>query len=167
MAIAEPQLSLPPHVVRHVRRHKAWRLARVVMILLVGLGLAILFFMAVHISDDQRAHTAAQQFVQAIQQGDADKAYAMGGPAFRQATTEAQLKQMFEQVRPFMNGARIEETDSYYAVSDRGEPRTIIVYTATKGQKPTYIRLVMDRQKGIWKVHSVLTNNQPLQAKPE
>jgi hypothetical protein len=159
---------LPPHILEHVRRRRnVLRLLRLIVAVLIGIALCILLFMAFHKPDSRRAQQAAESFIATIQAGDADKAYAMGAPAFRAATTEDKLKQMFSQVRPFLAQARIEQVDSYYAVSDKGAPRDVMVYSATKGSKVTYIRLVMDRQDGSWKVYSVLTKNDPLQAKPE
>jgi hypothetical protein len=164
----EREPLLPAHVLAHARRRQGMRrLARIIVAVLIGLGVCILLFMALHHSDNDQAHQAAEDFILTIQANDANKAYAMGAPAFRTATTEEKLGQMFDQVEPFIAQARIDEVDSYYAVSEKGEPRVIIVYTASKGQKVTYIRLVMDKQDKAWKVHSVLTNSQPLQAKPE
>jgi hypothetical protein len=162
------QPFLPKHVIEHVRRRRGTRLmVRRMSLVLAGIACLILLFMYFNRSDNERAHQAADEFILTIQASDADKAYAMGAPAFRTATTEEKLGQMFEQVKPFIAGAEIKEVDSYYAVSERGAPRAIIVYTATKGSKVTYIRLVMDKQPESWKVHSILTSSDPLRAQPE
>jgi hypothetical protein len=160
--------TLPDHVVRHVaRRRSRRRTVRTIMVVLIALAVFILLFMAVHRSDNDRAKTRAEDFVLTVQSNDPNRAYDMGSAAFRSATTEEKLGAMFDQVEPFIREARIDLVDSYYAVSEKGAPRAIIVYTATKGQKVTYIRIVMDKQAEDWKVHSILTNSNPLQAQPE
>jgi hypothetical protein len=148
-------------------RHGSGRLLRTIIAGLICLAVIILIFMLTHRPEDEKAQATAETFIVAMQSDDAGKAYDMGNDAFRSATTEENLNQLFDQVKPFVNKARIDKVDSYYATSSKGDPRAIIVYTASKDTHVTYIRLVMDKQGDAWKVHSLITKAQPLLAKPE
>ena len=157
---------MPPLDLPH-RRRGASRLFRVAVLVLIGFGLLVLAFMLSHKPDDKKAQAVAETFIVAMQSNDPDKAYGMGNEAFRSATSEEGLGQLFDQIEPFVAKARIDRVDAYYATSSKGDPRAILVYTATKNERVTYIRLVMDKQGGKWLVHSLITKAQPLQAKPE
>jgi hypothetical protein len=158
---------LPPLELSIHRRHGASRLFRAIVLALIGFGLIVLAFMLTHKPEDERAQTAAEVFIVSVQSNDADKAYGMGNEAFRSATSEEGLKQLFDQIEPFVAKARIDKVDSYYATSSKGSPRAIFVYTATKEKRVTYVRIVMDKQSDAWLVHSLITKAQPLQAQPE
>lgn len=149
------------------RRRGANGLFRTIILSLMGLALIILTTILTHKPEDEKAQAAAEVFIVAMQSNDPDKAYNMGNGAFRSATTEEGLGQLFDQVEPFVSKARIDKVDTYYATSSKGDPRAIIVYTATKGERVTYIRLVMDKQADDWLVHSLISKAQPLHAKPE
>lgn len=137
------------------------------MLALIGFALIVLVFMLTHKPEDERAQAAAETFIVAMQSNDADRAYSMGNEAFRSATSEEGLKQLFNQIEPFVTKARIDKLDSYFATSSKGEPRAIFVYTASKEKRVTYVRIVMDKQADKWLVHSLITKAQPLQAQPE
>jgi hypothetical protein len=150
------------------RRRSKLKLFRLMVGLLIVAALGWLVFLLINKPEDARAQAAAESFIIAMQSNDPDKAYAMGNESFRTATSEERLDQLFDQIEPFVTKARIDRVDSYYATSNQGEPRAILVYAATKNSKVTYIRIVMDKQKdSAWKVHSLITKAQPLQAKPE
>lgn len=158
---------LPPIELPIRRRHGASRLFRAVVLALIGFALIILAFMMTHKPEDERAQAAAEAFIVAMQSDDASEAYDMGNEAFRSATSEEGLRQLFDQIEPFVAKARIDKVDSYYATSSKGDPRAIFVYVATKEKRVTYVRIVMDKQGDKWLVHSLITKAQPLQAKPE
>jgi hypothetical protein len=149
------------------RRRGANGLFRAIVLSMMGLGLIVLIFMLTHKPEDKKAQAAAEAFIVTMQSNDPDKAYGMGNEAFRSATTEEGLGQLFDQIEPFIVKARIDMVDTYYATSSKGSPRAVIVYTATKDNHVTYIRLVMDKQGNGWLVHSLISKAQPLQAQPE
>jgi len=143
---------------------------RLAVLALIVAAVVTLGFILSHPPEDSKAQSAAESFIITMQSNNADKAYGMGNDSFRSATTEDTLHQLFDQIEPFLSQSRIEKVDSYYAVSGKGLPRAIFVYTASKNSKVTYIRIVMDKQTektGKWLVHSLITKAQPLQAKPE
>jgi hypothetical protein len=140
---------------------------RLVLFALMAVALIGIVLIATHHPDDERARMAAENFIVTMRSNDPDRAYAMGNEAFRSATTEEKLGGLFDQVEPFLRDARIDKVDSYYAVSTKGEPRAIFVYTANKANNLTYIRIVTDKQGDSWLIHSLITKAQPLQAKPE
>jgi hypothetical protein len=162
----EHELALPAHAMRR-RRPGARKLTRIILFVLILLALAILIAMRVRTSDVENATHQAEIFVAEMQSNQPDAAYDMGNDAFRKATTEEDLGVMFDKAEPFLVKARIDLVDTYYATSLKGDPRTILVFTAVSGDHTTYIRLVMERQNGVWKAHSLLTQSTPLQAKPE
>lgn len=143
------------------------KIFRLILALLIILALVTLAVILKHPPEDQKAQAAAESFIVTMQSDDPDRAYAMGNEAFRSATTEQNLELLFDQVRPFLAKARIDKVDSYFATSSKGDPRAIIVYTATIDKHVTYIRIVMDKQGEKWLIHSLITKAQPLLAKPE
>lgn len=149
------------------RRRGANGLFRAIVLSLIGLACIVLVSIFTHKPEDERAQAVAEVFIVTMQSNDPDKAYGMGNGAFRSATTEQGLGELFDQVEPFVVKARIDKIDTYYATSSKGNPRAVIVYTATKDKHVTYIRLVMDKQGDNWLVHSLISKAQPLQAKPE
>lgn len=149
------------------RRRGANGLFRAIVLSLIGLACIVLVSIFTHKPEDERAQAVAEAFIVTMQSNDPDKAYGMGNGAFRSATTEQGLGELFDQVEPFVVKARIDKIDTYYATSSKGNPRAVIVYTATKDKHVTYIRLVMDKQGDNWLVHSLISKAQPLQAKPE
>lgn len=164
----EPEALLPAHIRQRLQRRQGMRrLSRLITAVLIALALVVLLAMQLHHSDYDDARVAADNFVITLQSNDPDRAYGMGGSGFQKATTEEQLGQMLDRVEPFLKGAAIQKTDTYYATGDKGEPRAILVYTASKSGKVTYIRIVMDKQQGRWKVHSLRTSGEALAAKPE
>jgi hypothetical protein len=135
--------------------------------LLIAAAITFLFIMSRHMPEPDRAQATARTFVTAMQHNDASLAYDMGSDTFRTATTEQHLNELFRQTRPFLADAAVDRIDNYYASNDKGDARDIVVYAVTKDSKVTYIRLVLEKQAGTWKVHSLLTKGTPLQAKPE
>jgi len=148
-------------------RQGTGKLFRAVLASLITIALVVLAVILTNPPDDKQAQSAAESFIVAMQSDDPDRAYAMGNGAFRSATTEENLDQLFDQVRPFLYQARLDKADAYFATSNKGDPRAILVYTAKKDKHTTYIRIVMDKQGEKWLVHSLITKAQPLQAKPE
>jgi hypothetical protein len=154
------------------RRHQGagWPLRTLLAVLMIT-AVIILIVMQRHKPDVEQATDQAAQFVHAMQANEPDLAYDMGDEAFRKATTEQELGSMFDKARPFLDRAYFNQADVYYAVSEKGNPRAIIVYTAALDTHVTYIRLVLERQgarrSDPWKAHSLLTQSTVLQAKPE
>src|SRR5262245_21491763 len=98
--------------------------AIVAVIVLFIVGAVLLFN-----SSTKDAQKVSDQFVTAVQAGDGAKAYALTGPAFREATTEDQLSQLVQQLSTLVTKDKVSPDGK--AISASTENGKIAVFTYT------------------------------------
>lgn len=149
-----------PLITVHNRRWfaAAWMLATVVF-----LGLAVLALQSRN-SDRNQAVLVAEDFVMAMQAGDGERAYLLGSPAFRAATSRTALDDSFSLVLPLLSRSVIEKTDENFVMTAAG-PRAVVVYRAEAEERQMFIRLIVEKRQGEWRVYSLQTSAKELGAK--
>jgi hypothetical protein len=100
------------------------------------------------------AQKVSDQLVTAVQQGDGAKVWALSGPRFRKAATQAQVDQLVKQLSGLVTTDKVSpDGKSINASTDAGK---VAVFTYTlkgKGRGPIYFKTEIIDEDG-WKVLS-------------
>ena len=148
---APPFSPPPPRPKRRTGRIVLIVVAAVVaVILLIGGGL----FLLVNESTED-AQKVSDQLVTAVQAGDGPKAYALTGPAFRSATTEAELTELVKNLSTLVT--KDKRSPDGKAISASTETGTVAVFTyELKGASgsPVYFKTQIRDEDAGWQVLS-------------
>jgi hypothetical protein len=147
----QPQFSPPPPRKRRTGR----------IILLIAGGLITLFvvigvglFLLVNESTKD-AQKVSDQLVSAVQAGDGAKAYALAGPSFRSATTEAELTGLVKNLSTLVTREKSSPDGKAINASTDSGKIAVFVYTmkGTSG-RPVYFKTQIRDEEGRWQVLS-------------
>jgi hypothetical protein len=123
--------------------------ALVLMVLLIG-GCVLLVN-----GSTKDAQKVSDQLVTAVQQGDGAKVWALSGPSFRKAATEAQVDELAKRLSQLVTKDKVSpDGKSIHASTDSGK---VAVFTYTlkgKGRGPVYFKTQIRDEDGGWKVLS-------------
>jgi hypothetical protein len=117
-----------------------------IIVLVVGV------FLLVNESTDD-AQKVSDQLVTAIQSGDGTAAYALTGPAFRAATTEAQMSELVERLSTLVNKDKSSPSGKAISVSTENGKIAVFLYTmkGTSGS-PVYFKTQIREEDDRWQV---------------
>jgi hypothetical protein len=104
------------------------------------------------------AQKVSDQVVSAIQTGDADKVYALGGADFRAIAPESEVKEVVGFISPLVTREKPSlDGKAIHAATNRGKV-AVFTYTleGTSG-KPVYLKTQIQDTDGGWKVLSFKT----------
>src|SRR4051794_20674675 len=92
-------------------KRKVWKIVLIIVAAVVALivvGIVAIFFLVSGATKD--AQKVSDQFVVALQTGDAAGAYALTGPSFRAATSEADTTQLVKQLSTLVTKDKVSPT---------------------------------------------------------
>ena len=129
MSVATEPASTPVTVAPAPRRRSRGRVIAMVVAGLLALGAIAVAGAVVFVNEaTEDARQVADRFVRAVDRGDGAAAYALTDPAFREATTEAQLSGLVDQLAPLADGGGKVTGKSINASTDSGKI-AVLVYT--------------------------------------
>ncbi|MBL8159668.1 hypothetical protein JNJ66_04375 [Candidatus Saccharibacteria bacterium] len=128
------------------------------LFVLIGGGIALLFALVGNATKD--AEIVSNQVVNAIQAEDAGTIYDLASGDFKRATSEAQLEEIVSSISPALQG---EESISGRTIkNDNGREMASIVYTIATGSGTVYVRVVLEKDGGEWRVINFRSSETPL-----
>ncbi len=144
-----PPQEQPPRPKRRVGRIIAIVVGVMVLSLVVLIG--GLFLLVNESTED--AQVVSDEFVTAVQNNDGAKAYSLTSPAFREATTEAQLSELLGTISPLVTKDAVSPSGK--AISTSTDSGTIAVFTYTlqgNGRGNVYFKTQIRDEDDGWKV---------------
>src|SRR4051794_10153643 len=155
-----PRFSPPPP--RPKRR--TGRIILIVVAALVALVVVLVIGAFLLVSESTKdAQKVSDQLITAVQAGDGAKAYALTGPSFRAATTEAELTELISGLSTLVT--KDKRSPDGKAISASTESGKIAVFTYTmKGTngKPVYFKTQIRKEDGRWQVMSFRSSEKKL-----
>ena len=153
-AAPEPAPLYPPPPTQPPKKRSVGKIIAIVVAAVVVVFILFIvgiFFLVKGSTAD--AQKVSDQFVTAVQAGDGAKSYALTGPSFRAATTEAQLTELVKNLSTLVTkDAQSPKGKAINASTDNGK---IAVFTYTlKGTsgKPVYFKTQIRDEDGKWVV---------------
>ena len=145
-----PMYSQPPAPPK-----RRWgRIIAIVIAAVVALIIALVagIFLLVNESTED-AQKVSDQLITAVQSGDGAAAYALTGPAFRAATTEAELSEFVQNLSTLVTREKSSATQKAISVSTGNGKIAVFVYTI-KGANgsPVYFKTQIREEDGSWQV---------------
>ena len=152
-APAPPYEQMPPPPPQRKRRT-----GRIILIVLVAMfvGLVLLIggcFLLVNESTKD-AQKVSDEFVTAVQAGDTAKAYALTGPSFREATSEADTAEFVKSISALVSKEPVSPTGK--AINTSTDNGKIAVFTyklkAAQGNGSVYFKTQIREEQDRWQV---------------
>ncbi len=98
------------------------------------------------------AQRVADRFVAAVDRGDGAAAYALTAPAFREATTEAQLSGLVDQLAPLADGGAKVTGKSINAGTDSGKIAVLVYGLRATGGGSLSFKVQLREEDDRWQV---------------
>lgn len=132
--------------------------ALIALLIVAGLGI----YLVVDKSTEE-AQKVSDQLITTIQNGDGAAAYALTGPSFRAATTEAQLTELVKNISPLVTKDKPSTNQKSINVSTANGKIAVFVYkmTATAGG-PIYFKTQIRDEDDRWQVMSFRSSLSPI-----
>jgi hypothetical protein len=125
-------------------------LGLIALIVVVGAGLYLLVN-----ESTKDAQKVSDQLVTAVQAGDGAKAYALAGPSFRAATTEAELTELVKRLSTLVTKDKRSPDGKAISASTESGKIAVFVYTMKGASgRPVYFKTQIRDEDGGWKVLS-------------
>ena len=145
----------PPYSQPPAPPKRRWgRIIAIVIAAVVALIIALVagIFLLVNESTED-AQKVSDQLITAVQSGDGAAAYALTGPAFRAATTEAELSEFVQNLSTLVTREKSSATQKAISVSTGNGKIAVFVYTI-KGANgsPVYFKTQIREEDGSWQV---------------
>jgi len=136
------------------KKRRTGRIILIVVAAVIVLGIALIGGLVLLVNNSTAdAQKVSDQLVSAVQAGDGKAAYALTGPSFREATTEAQLTELVTQLSKLVKqGERSPDAKAINASTNNGK---IAVFTYTMdgtGGSPVYFKTQIRDEQGRWQV---------------
>ncbi len=162
-----PAPELPPSEAPPKRRR-----GKIILIVIAGvIGLIALLGVAAFVLVNQSTEDAqkvSDQLVTAVQQGDGAAAYALTGPAFREATAEPELTELVKGLSTLVTKKETSPKSKSINVSTDTGKIAVFVYTMDgTGGKPVYFKTQIREEDGQWKVMSFRSSESQLTTEVE
>jgi uncharacterized protein YpmB len=133
-------------------------------IVFIVLGVIIVFIVAIFLfvgNATKDAQKVSDQFVNDVQAGNTESAYALTSDSFRKATSQDQLQQLIEQAGPLLKGD--EKITDRSVQKSTGAPETVVlVYTDKTSSATYYIRVQLEKNDNQWQVSGFRSDDKPL-----
>jgi hypothetical protein len=121
-----------------------------VVALIIALVAGILLLVNESTEDAQKV---SDQLITAVQSGDGGAAYALTGPAFREATTEAQLTEFVKGLSALVTKDKSSPSGKGISVSTENGKIAVFTYTMKgTGGSPVYFKTQIREEAGRWQV---------------
>jgi hypothetical protein len=161
-----PTYSPPP---APPRKRSTLKIVLIVVAAVVAVFIALIIGLFVLVNEStEDAQKVSDDLVTAVQAGDGPKAYALAGPAFREATTEADMTAIVEQLAPLVT--KDKASPSGKAINASTENGKIAVFTYTlKGSSggSIYFKTQIRDEDGSWKVMNFRSSETELDTEVE
>ena len=121
-----------------------------VVALIIVFVVAVVFLVNESTEDAQKV---SDQLVTAVQTGDGAAAYALTGPAFREATTEAQVNELVQRLSTLVTKDKTSPSGKAISASTENGKIAVFLYTmkGTSGS-PVYFKTQIRDEDGRWQV---------------
>jgi hypothetical protein len=132
--------------------------ALIAVIVVIGIGAFVLVN-----NSTKDAQKISDQLVTAVQNGDGKAAYALTGPSFRAATTEAQLGELVTNLSSLVTKDKSSPNSKGISVSTDNGKIAVFLYTmkGTSG-KPVYFKTQIREEEDRWQVMSFRSSESKL-----
>jgi hypothetical protein len=136
-----------------------------VIAVLIALGVALFVFVNESTEDAQKV---SDDLVTAVQAGDGAKAYALTGPAFREATTEADMTALVKQLAPLVTKDKASPSGKAINASTANGKIAVFTYTL-KGANggSIYFKTQIRDEDGGWRVMNFRSSETELDTEVE
>jgi hypothetical protein len=156
-----PEFVQPPPRPKRRRKIILIVIAAVVALIIVG-GLGIYLVVNQSTKDAQKV---SDQLVTAVQKGDGAAAYALTGPSFRAATTEAQLSELVTNLSTLVTAEKSSANSKAISVSTDNGKIAVFLYTMKgKSGDPVYFKTQIREEDDRWVVMSFRSSESKLSA---
>jgi flagellar basal body-associated protein FliL len=156
-----PAFMEPPARPKRRRKIIVIVIAAVIALIVAG-GLGIYLVVDQSTKDAQKV---SDQLVAAVQEGDGPAAYALTGPSFRAATTEAQLSELVKNLSTVVTRDTSSAKQKAISVSTDNGKIAVFVYTMKgTGGGPIYFKTQIREEDGRWQVMSFRSSESKLSA---
>jgi hypothetical protein len=143
-------------------RKKLPKWVKIIIGVLIGIALLVGIAIWAVSASTKDAVAVSDQFITDMQANNASAAYKLTGPIFQKATSESQLKDIFDSASPDLQGSKRITGKS---IRSEGKQRfAAIVYTIETSSGKRYARVVVQMDGDAWKVANIRTSEQPLDA---
>ena len=131
-----------------------------VIALIILLGVAVFFLVSESTEDAQKV---SDQLITAVQNGDGAAAYALTGPAFREATTEAQLNEFVQGLSTLVTKDKASPSGKAISVSTENGKIAVFTYDMKgTGGSPVYFKTQIRDEDGTWQVMNFRSSEKEL-----
>jgi hypothetical protein len=148
---------------------KVWKIVLIVAAAVIALIVVAIVALVLLVSSTTKdAQKVSDQLVVAVQRDDPAGAYALTGPSFRAASTEADLTKLVKQLSGAVTADKVSPTGK--AINASTNSGTIAVFTYTlngKGRGPVYFKTEIRDEDGGWKVLSFRSSETKLTTEVE
>ena len=107
------------------------------------------------------AEKQARSFLTATLKGDTARAYADAAPVFRESTNQEQLQGEVDFLKP-MQGAKVSNTGRSVSAVSGSPTRAAVSYKLDTAGTTLYVRVLLEKIGGKWKVVGFAHSDQPL-----
>jgi flagellar basal body-associated protein FliL len=155
-----PDFMAPPARPKRRRRRIVLIVIAAVIALIVVGGLGIYLLVNQSTKDAQKV---SDQLVTAVQSGDGTAAYALTGPSFRAATTEAQLGELVTNLSSLITAEKRSPNAKAISVSTDNGKIAVFLYTMKgKSGDPLYFKTQIREEDDRWVVMSFRSSQSKL-----
>jgi hypothetical protein len=159
-----PSYAPPPR-----KKRRTGRIILIVVAAVVALVIALVAGLFLLVNESTKdAQKVSDQLISAVQAGDGAKAYALTGPSFRAATTEADLTALVKNLSTLVTKEqRSPDQKAINASTDNGKI-AVFVYTmdGTSGS-PVYFKTQIRDEEGRWQVMNFRSSETALNTEVE
>lgn len=147
------------HLSVQKKRIPKWlKIVGIVVLVIIALIVAIVITTTAATKAPQKV---SDQFVNEVQAGNANAAYALTSETFKEATSAEQLDDLIQQVGPLLVG---EEKVTGRAIQKAtGTPQTaVLVYEVETADGTNYMKIQLQKSGDVWQVISFRSDDAPL-----
>ena len=153
MSVATEPATTPVPAAPAPRRRSRGRVIAMVVAGLLALGAVVVAGAVVFVNEaTQDAQKVSDRFVRAVDAGDGAAAYALTDPAFREATSEAQLSGLVDQLAPLADGGGKVTGKSINASTDSGKIAVLVYTLRAAGGGSLSFKVQLREQDDRWQV---------------
>ena len=145
-------------------KRKAWKIILIVAAAVFALIVVAIVALVLLVSGTTKdAQKVSDRLVVAVQTGDAAGAYALTGPSFRAATSEADTAELVKRLSTLVTKDKVSPTGkAINASTDSGKIAVFTYKLNGVGRGPVYFKTEIRSEDGGWKVLSLRSSDRPL-----
>lgn len=149
------------------KQKKQFKIVAVIVGLLLIASTVVAGYCYYIYTNNRKPETISNKFVEFVKNKDAEKAYAMTNQDFRDDASIERLKEVVDQINPYISH-QTKIIDRHAYTSDDNKAREAFVYVNTDSQKLNYLKIILTRSDNdVWQVYNLESSDKPLKANIE